>query len=162
MPSHDAVCMYHHLLGQSATRAFGHVGVGVRTMLQGSSPEYCEWSVTRGLRCKHRTRPSMQVMRCSRWLVMLTDTGHQVSLQPGTGSDAFLAGVAFSSLVIICRNDVTAQYTVVDHEFMHARRCICIRAETIEYGSRNVLVCHRGTRRTMNSPRKVEIRTPQY
>jgi hypothetical protein len=93
---------------------------------------------------------------------MLTDTGHQVSLQIGTGFDAFLGGVAFSGLVIICRNDETVQDTVVDHEFMHACRCICICAETIGHGSRNVLVCHRGNHRTMNSSRKAGIRTPQY
>ena len=93
---------------------------------------------------------------------MLTDTGHQVSLQLETGSDAFSGGVVFSGQVVVCRNDDKVQDTVVDHGSMHARRCDSVYAEIIGYGSRNVRVFHRGNRRTMNSPRKLGIRIPPY
>jgi hypothetical protein len=162
MPSHDTVCMYHHLSGHPATRAFGTLVLVFVRCCKGHLQKRCRWSETHGLSCNHWIRPSMQIMRCSGWLVMLTDTGHQVSLQLGTGSDAFPGGVAFSGQVIVCRNDDKVQDTVVDNESMHARRCNCICAETIGYGSRNARVFHRGDRRTMNSPRKLEIRTPQY
>lgn len=61
---------------------------------------------------------------------MLTDTGHQVSLQLGTGLDAFPVTRGVLETCLFCKDAVMVQHTVGDHEATHARRHICPCAVT--------------------------------
>ena len=81
--------MYHHLSGHPATRAFGQVGVGVRLIPQGSWPE----ALLAVDDPRSRTEASDWVPNAHHVVfsgpVMFTDARRQVSLQLGTGFDAF-------------------------------------------------------------------------
>ena len=81
--------MYHNLSGHPATRAFGQVDVGLRLILQGSRPE----ALLTVDDSRSRTEASEWAPNANHAVfwgpAMFTDTGRQVSLQLGTGFDAF-------------------------------------------------------------------------